>query len=126
MQFVDKMKTRFIGQLNGDLEFSASLILNELMVNSVDHSTAERYFLYAGTWNNEFHIGALDMGITIPAKLERKYKASDDVHYLDMALKEGVSTRRQRLGGFGLFYAFEHLKTSRGKLTILSREAQIR
>ena len=96
------------------------------MVNCIDHSTAERYYLYAGKEGREFHLGALDMGITIPAKLERKYSVKNDVELLEMSFEEGISTRRQRTGGFGLYQTFEHLKQNKGKLTMVSRNAQVR
>ncbi len=124
--FMDRVEWKFKGLLSEDLVFSSRLIINELMVNCIDHSTAERYYLYAGTREREFHLGVLDMGITIPAKLERKYSAKDDVELLEMSLKEGISTRRQRTGGFGLYLTFEHLKKNKGRLTILSRNAQLR
>lgn len=124
--FMDRVEWKFKKNLSEDLIFSCRLILNELMVNCIDHSTAERYYLYAGRSGEEFHLGALDMGITIPAKLERKYSAEEDVELLEMSFKEGITTRRQRTGGFGLYQIFEHLKQNEGKLTILSRDAQVR
>lgn len=126
LSFMDRVDAAFNSILSEDMRFSCRLILNELMINCIDHSTAERYFLYAGKWEKEFHIGVLDMGITIPAKLERKYIKDSDVALLEHALKEGVTTRRQRMGGFGLAHTFDVLKNHKGKLTILSRGAQVR
>ncbi|MFH1654929.1 MAG: hypothetical protein ABIE74_12885 [Pseudomonadota bacterium] len=124
--FTEHIFGKFSTLCSEELLYDASLIINELMQNSVDHSTSERYYLYAGIWGKEFHVGVLDMGITVPAKLEQKYKCDDDLAYLNLALKKGSSTRRVRPGGLGLNYFFELLKNSGGKLTIVSRGAQIR
>ena len=126
LSFTERLREKFGNMLSKDLLFAATLTINELMQNSVDHSTAERYYLYAGLWEREFHIGLLDMGITIPAKLTQKYACEDDLAFLELALQKGSSTRRIRTGGFGLYYFFEFLKESLGKLTIVSRNAQIR
>lgn len=124
--FSERLHEKFSLRLSGDLIYAAVLTLNELMQNSVDHAASERYYLYAGLWGKEFHAGCLDMGITIPAKLEQKYIRNNDLEYLELALQKGTGTRRTRTGGFGLYYFFEFLKESGGKLTIVSRGAQIR
>lgn len=124
--FVERVQEKFFHLLSEDLRYASALILNELMQNSVDHSSAERCYLYAGLWHREFHVGVLDMGITIPAKMEQKYQCESDLDYLELALKKGTGTRRIRTGGFGLYYFFEFLKECHGKLTIVSRGAQIR
>lgn len=124
--FTERLDEKFSNKILEDVLYAGKLIINELMQNSMDHSTAERCYLYAGLWNNEFHIGLLDMGITIPAKLEQKYTCQDDIEYLELSFKKGSSTRRQRTGGFGLYYFFEFLKENEGKLTIVSRRGQIR
>lgn len=126
MTFMDHVETRFAKMLSEELVFSCRLIFNELMQNSVDHSTAERYYAYAGPWKNEFHIGVLDMGITIPAKLEQKYSCGSDVDYLMLCPMPGISTRRKRTGGLGLSHTLDLLKNHGGRLTILSRDAQMR
>ena len=126
LSFTESLREKFFDTLSEELLFACTLTINELMQNSVDHSTAERYYLYAGLWKGEFHIGLLDMGITIPAKLTQKYACEDDLAFLELALQKGSSTRRIRTGGFGLYYFFEFLKESLGKLTIVSRNAQIR
>lgn len=122
----ERLAEKFSFILSDELLFDCLLILNELMQNTKDHSAAERYYLYAGIWKKEFHIGVLDMGVTIPAKMEQKYVCNDDLEYLELALKEGTTTRRQRTGGVGLPYFFQYLKRNVGKLTIVSRMAQIR
>lgn len=113
-------------KIDPDLEFSIQLVFNELIQNAVDHSTSERYYLYFGKIKEEIHFGLLDMGVSLPAKMEQKYNASDDVEYLELSLKEGISTRRQRTGGLGLFHTFEMIKEQQGKFVFISRDAQIR
>ncbi|MBI2083172.1 MAG: hypothetical protein HYT76_06345 [Deltaproteobacteria bacterium] len=126
MNFMDQVEAKFGNLLSEDLAFSCRLIFNELMQNSVDHSTAERYYAYAGSWKTEFHIGVLDMGITIPAKLEQKYSCANDVEYLMLCPEVGISTRRQRLGGLGLSHTLDLLKGHQGRLIMVSRDAQMR
>jgi len=63
--------------------------------------------------------------VTLPAKLEQKYSSPSDEAYLDLALKEGITTRRSRPGGLGLFHTFEYLKDFSGTLTLISRRAQL-
>lgn len=124
--FTERLDEKFSDKISEDILYAGKLIINELMQNSHDHSTAERYYMYGGLWNGEFHTGLLDMGITIPAKLEQKYIRQNDIEYLELSFEKGSSTRRQRTGGFGLYYFFEFLKENEGKLTIVSRNAQIR
>src|SRR5262249_44289587 len=120
LTFVQTFEEKFGAILSEDLAFSCRLILNELMQNSIDHSGSDRYYLYAGLWKKsgktEMHLGVLDMGVTIPAKLKQKYEAENDSAFLELALQEGVTTRRIRPGGLGLFYTFEHLKNHEGTL----------
>ena len=60
-------------RLDEDLLFSIQLVFNELIQNAVDHSTSERYYLYFGVVKDEVHFGVLDMGITLPSKMEQKF-----------------------------------------------------
>lgn len=124
--FMDHVKAQFHDILDEDLEFSCRLLFNELMQNAVDHSTSERYYLYAGRVADEFHVGVLDQGVTIPAKLETKYPCENDMAYLALAFEEGISTRRRRQGGLGLSHTFDLIKESGGTLILISRRAQIR
>lgn len=124
--FAERVDEKFSGDLSADVRYFVRLVINELMQNSVDHGAAEGYYAYAGLWKNEFHVGLLDMGVTIPAKLQQKYQFRNDLESLELSLKKGISTRRQRLGGFGLYYFFEFMKENCGKLTMVSRGAQVR
>lgn len=127
MGFMEEFKIKNSSiQLNEDLEYDCNLILTELMQNSKDHSGAERYFVFLEVKEKEVNIGVLDMGVTIPAKLETKYNYKDDIEALKNAMKDGITTRRSRKGGKGLYYTFKQLEEKKGKLTILSRESQIK
>lgn len=125
-QFLDDIYLNTNIQLNQNLDFAARLITNELIQNTIDHSTSERYYLYAAIENNIFNIGLLDMGITIPAKLSQKYLCKSDIECIELAYIEGISTRRQRPGGLGLTHTFNYLKKFNGTLTLISRNAQVR
>lgn len=126
IEFINQVLSTCGKDLSEELAFSCKLISNELMQNSLAHSGSERFYIYAGRWNKDFHIGVLDMGVTIPAKLEQKYLCQNDFEYLELSLKEGTSTRRERTGGLGLNHVFILLKDQLGRLTILSRKAQVR
>lgn len=86
MSFMEIVAAKWKNLLTDDLEFTCRLIINELMQNTVDHSNAERYYLYAGIWGNTFQFGVLDMGITIPAKLSQKYTFQNDIESLECSL----------------------------------------
>ena len=129
LSFIEKFIDKFQNDLSDDLAFSCRLIVNELMQNSIDHSGAERYYLCGGIHkkdtNAEVELGILDMGVSIQAKLRQKYEAPNDEEYLDLAFKEGTSTRRARPGGLGLFHTLEHLRNHEGTLIVMSGGAQI-
>lgn len=124
--FAERLHEKFAHLLDEDLEYDCCLILNELMQNAADHSGAERFYAYAGHFRGEFHVGVLDMGASIPGRMEQRYSCPDDVQFLELALQEGTTTRRLRSGGIGLSHFFHFLKRQEGKLTILSRGAQVR
>ncbi len=124
--FLDKVDQKFEKTITEENLWNARLILNELMQNAKDHSTSERYFIFAGAYSDHFQIGVCDMGVTIPAKLSQKYICENDSSYLIKSLEFKVGTRRTRPGGLGLNHMFEILKSNQGRLVILSRDAQLR
>lgn len=126
LRYKELLQNKFGSILHEDLIFSVQLVFNELIQNAVDHSTSERYYLYFGLAEDEIHFGVLDMGVTLPAKMEQKYNKENDIEYLEFSLQEGVTTRRQRSGGLGLFHTLEMIKEQQGKFVFLSRDAQIR
>ncbi len=124
--FIEKLNQKFEKKLHEDRLWDVTLIINELMQNAVDHSTSERYYLYAGITGKNFEFGILDMGVSIPAKLETKYLFENDRKYLEEVFTKGFGTRRDRPGGMGLYYLYENIKDSKGRLAILSRNSQVR
>ncbi len=124
--YIEKIANKISKNLSDDQEFAFRLLSNELIQNSIDHSSGEKYYAYAGIFKNEFHFGVLDMGVSIPASLEQKYSSPTDINYLELSLQEGVGTRRLHPGGLGLYYFFEILKQEKGRLVIVSRNASIR
>ncbi|MBN1115546.1 MAG: hypothetical protein JXA66_09425 [Oligoflexia bacterium] len=66
------------------------------------------------------------MVVSVPAKLEQKYLKSSDSGYIELALEEGITTRRNRTGGFGLYYTFDLLKRNSGTMVIASRRSAMR
>ncbi len=113
-------------KIKAELSFTCNLLLSELMQNSRDHSSGERYYAFFEVNGLNIYLGVLDMGVTVPAKLEQKYNFSNNIEAIEMALKEGITTRRQRAGGKGLFYLKEEIKACKGSLTFISRDAQIK
>lgn len=108
------------------LIFHGQMILNELLQNATDHSGSERYYLYAEVKQHKLIFGVLDSGISIPAKMAQKYVQPSDENYIDFSFKEGITTRRLRKGGYGLFHTFNIIKDYDGNLVILSRSGGIR
>lgn len=128
--FPDLLDKKFGKRLGEETSWNVRLILNELMQNSHDHSTSERYFLYGGVHKDatgqNFYFGVCDMGVTIPAKLSGKYLCDSDVEYLEKSLEYQVGTRRSRPGGLGLNHMFNILKDHKGRLVLVSRKGQLR
>jgi anti-sigma regulatory factor (Ser/Thr protein kinase) len=126
LQYKEILINEYSHLLDEDLLFSIQLVFNELIQNAVDHSTSERYYLYFGVVKDEVHFGVLDMGITLPSKMEQKFNAENDIEFLELSLKEGITTRRLRTGGLGLFHTLEMIKEMGGKFVFISRDGQIR
>lgn len=125
-EFLDQMDDRFQGRVSEESLWNCRLILNELMQNTKDHSTSERYFVFAGLEKESVSVGLLDLGVTLPAKLESKYQCVDDGKFLLKSLELGVTTRRSRPGGLGLTHIQNIVKANRGQLTLLSRNFSVR
>lgn len=126
LHYKELLTTHFSQWLDEDTLFSIQLVVNELIQNAVDHSTSERYYIYFGILERYIHFGVLDMGVTLPSKMEQKYSAESDIDFLEMSLIKGVTTRRIRVGGLGLFHTLEMIKDVGGKFVFISRDGQIR
>jgi hypothetical protein len=108
--------------ISDERAFDLQLLFSELTQNAKDHSGSERYCVFL----SPTEVGVFDLGVSIPAKLEQKFSFKSDVDAIEFSLKEGVTTRRLRSGGFGLYYTLDMLKKSGGQLYIASRHGQIR
>jgi hypothetical protein len=127
MFFIESFLTKNkILQERDELMFTCNLLISELMQNSLDHSSSERYYVYIELNKQYVNLGVLDLGVTLPAKLNQKYVFDNNIAAIKLAFKEGITTRRQRAGGKGLFYLYEEIKESKGNLTFISADAQIK
>ncbi|MEI8347525.1 MAG: hypothetical protein WCG27_08655 [Pseudomonadota bacterium] len=59
---MDEMDDHFKNKISEKNRWYIRFILNELMQNAVDHSTAERYFMYVGIIQNKISLGVLEWG----------------------------------------------------------------
>ena len=115
LHYKEILINHFSQRLDEDTLFSIQLVINELIQNAVDHSTSERYYIYFGILERHIHLGVLDMGVTLPSKMEQKYNADNDIDFLEMSLIKGITTRRMRVGGLGLYHTLEMIKDVGGK-----------
>lgn len=120
--FFENFLTKQGSKISDDRAFDLKLLFSELTQNAKDHSGSERYLVYLSPDS----VGVFDLGVSIPAKLAQKYPFTDDVEAIEFSLKEGITTRRLRTGGFGLNVTLDVLKRSEGELYIASRAGQIR
>ena len=120
--FLESFFAKQGGVLTDDEQFNLQLLFNELTQNALDHSGSEKFLVLI----EPFGIGVFDLGVSIPSKLEQIYQFKNDQEAVEAALKEGITTRRLRPGGFGLYYTLDQVKQSEGYLYIASRSAQIR
>jgi hypothetical protein len=120
--FLERFLELNSAKMNEDFVYDYSLVFNELTQNAKDHSGSEKFLVLLTPED----IGVFDLGVTIPAKIAERYDVDNDVAAIELALEEGVTTRRLRSGGLGLFYTFSHLKNYDGTLTILSGRGQLK
>lgn len=66
------------------------------------------------------------MGVSLPAKLEQKYNWEDGFEALLKASVKGISTRRTRTGGLGLWHCLEYMKEYDGIIILVARHAMVR
>ncbi len=118
--------TSYTAKISKSFARSTQEILTELIQNSIDHSSSERFHYFLGEDENELSMGVLDLGVSIPSKLEQKYLQSSDTDYIESSFKKDVSTRRLRSGGHGLAETMELIKKLDGRVAVLSRKGQVR
>jgi anti-sigma regulatory factor (Ser/Thr protein kinase) len=107
--------------VNGSLKMA----LNELMTNAFDHSGSQMgcYVCaqsYRGT--KKIRLCIADFGIGILASLKKmdKYNnLNDDNEAITLAVQEGVTSRKNRTGGYGLTHINRFIEINGGKMYIL-------
>lgn len=112
--------------MSDGLKGSLKMALNELMMNVFDHSESP-YGCYVCaqvyTQAKKIRLCIADFGIGILQAL-RKNPAyvglNDDYHAIEMAVKEGVTSRAGGYAGFGLTHINRFIKVNEGKMYILS------
>lgn len=120
--FLERFLALHANTLTEDDAFDFQLLYTELTQNARDHAGAEQFLVLLSP--NE--IGVFDLGVSIPAKLEQKYNFSSDLDSIEQATKRGITTRRLRPGGFGLYYTLAQLREREGTFFIASRQGQVR
>jgi hypothetical protein len=108
--------------LTDDRQFELALLFNELTQNALDHAGSERFIVLL----EDDGVGVFDLGVSIPAKMEQSHPSKPDVNAIEFALEKGVTTRRERSGGFGLYYTLDQLRDWGGYLFVASRKGQLR
>lgn len=103
-----------------------SLLVRELALNAIDHSSSERFYAYQAVYGEEICLGVLDQGVGIAAKLKNYFNFADDLDYIEAALEKGSTSRRLRQGGEGLYRVSQMVKRLNGRMAILSGEGQLR
>lgn len=121
-RFVECQALSKRGPLHPDLEFDLRLLFSELSQNAMDHSTSERYLVLL----SRKEVGVFDLGVGLLAKLQQKYPVQSDIQAIELSLKEGITTRRLRPGGYGLHHAVKLARRNMGYLYIASGTGQYR
>lgn len=124
--FGETIEKKFKTTVAEEKLFACRLMLNELMQNAADHSGAERFFVFIGIVGDRVELGCFDAGVSLPGKLKQKYPFDSDDEAVLLSCKKGVSTRRARSGGLGLWHCMEYMKQYDGTLTVLTGRALVR
>lgn len=108
-------------------EFKTSL--REIFLNIEDHSTEEIGCVHVQWFPNGryVHLSISDFGVGIPTEIGKVYETNSDAHALAIAVREGVSSKRNgRNRGAGLTYLIDNavgryggriaIHSNRGKL----------
>jgi anti-sigma regulatory factor (Ser/Thr protein kinase) len=105
------------------------VLLSELFQNAIDHSGRNSCYVCAGIWgrSSHVHVSIVDFGVGIPNKLRTKYlgdNQNDDSAAVKLVLENGVTTREQRVGGFGYSFIKNFLQANKGRLRIYTGSAK--
>lgn len=108
------------------IQADIQLLFRELTQNAIEHSSSERFYSYYAESDGQIHLGVLDLGVSIPAKLKNHFNLDDDLSYIEAALERGNTSRRLKEGGEGLYRVSQMVKRLQGRMAILSGEGQLR
>lgn len=117
--------------LSNDAQYEMRTHLNELMTNSVDHSKTKFGFYVCAQWypaKQNLRISFADGGIGIFQSLEQSGKYPDvtnDIKAIRLSVKQGVTTRKNQLGGLGLDFIRKYVRNNDGTLTIISGHGKV-
>lgn len=117
--------------LTEDAKYEMRTHINELMTNGFDHSKSKVGCYVCAQWypvKQNLRISFADGGIGIYQSLRDSGKfpgITDDKGAIRLAIKPGITTRKQQLGGFGLDYIRKYVRNNDGTLSILSGNAKI-
>ncbi len=118
--------------LSSGVKDSLKLSLNETITNVFDHSeSASGCFVcaqsYGGAKNIKLCITDFGKGILASLKTNSQYRhIKDNYEAIRFAVKEGVTSRPDRLGGFGLWHILRFLKVNGGDIYIMSGNGKVR
>jgi len=117
--------------LSEDSKYEMRTHLNELMTNGFDHSKSEVGCYVCAQWypsKKNLRISFADGGIGILQSLKNSGKfpeAQTDAKAIRLAIRPGITTRKEQNGGLGLDYIKRYARNNNGTLSILSGHAKI-
>jgi anti-sigma regulatory factor (Ser/Thr protein kinase) len=119
-------------QLSEGVAGSLKLAINELMMNTFDHSETEKgCYVCAQSYKQtrKIRLCIADFGIGILESLKKtpQYSELTD-HYegIELAVQEGVTSRVGKEAGYGLHHILRFIEVNQGKMYILSGEGKIK
>ncbi len=117
--------------LSADAKYEMRTHINELMTNGFDHARSNVGCYVCAQWcpaAKTLRISFADGGIGILQSIQESEKFPEihtDSAAIRLAVKPGITTRKQQLGGFGLDYIRKYVRNNHGTLSIVSGEAKI-
>jgi len=103
--------------------------VREIFNNIEDHSTERIGCAHIQWFQNEhkIKISISDFGVGIPTEIRRTYQVSDDAEAIALAIREGISSKRNgRNRGAGLSYLIDNVvRRNGGSVSIHSNRGQL-
>ena len=117
--------------LSEDAKYEMRTHINELMTNGFDHSKSNVGCYVCAQWypvTKKLRISFADGGIGVLQSLKDSGdfpSIHTDAAAIRLAVKPGVTTRREHRGGFGLDYIRRYARNNNGTLSIISGHAKV-